>query len=80
MPNRERKSWRAFKPKHLVWDEWRALACELPMLEDRARRCGLLKTAVKINSAVQAVGWEIQERVTITVDETKKKNGKVKRG
>ena len=42
-------------------EERRALATELPLIEDRLRRAGLWKTAVVMNKAVQAIGWEIAE-------------------
>lgn len=37
------------------------LCLELPLVNERLFRCGLLKTAQKMNLAVQAIGFETAE-------------------
>jgi hypothetical protein len=42
--------------------EAKNLAVELVNMEDRLRRVGLFATAVKLNMAVQRIGFEIDEK------------------
>lgn len=41
-----------------------ALCVELPLIEDRLRRCGLVATAAKLNAAVKEIGWECAGMMT----------------
>lgn len=44
-----------------MMSEQNNLLNELPLIEDRLRRAGLLATAVKMNEVVKSVGWETAE-------------------
>lgn len=38
-----------------------SLCVELPKIAERLRRCGLHATATRMESALQAIGWEVAE-------------------
>ncbi len=45
------------------FDEMHALCSELPLLQERIFRAGLLKTGQALNTAVQAIGFEVAEHI-----------------
>jgi hypothetical protein len=49
------------RERRRMMSEQNNLLNELPLIEDRLRRAGLLATAVKMNEAVKSVGWETAE-------------------
>lgn len=42
--------------------EAKELCVELPLIEDRLRRAGLLATAAALNAAVKKIGFEVADK------------------